>query len=669
MYKILSGIILFIILVAVSAFLLLFTDTGNAFLRPYINSYITKKYNIDAHIASFTLKPNFLDMKIYLYKNIKVALNGDIDIWKKSFDLDFAINAKNISTKYAKLKGSAKIDGKLTGDIKHIKINGKGDVFNSLVKFDSIVDNFKAKNIHLYMKKAKIAKLLALVDKPPYISGVANIDINFDDLDPNDLKGNAKIDIPQGSINPILVKKDFNITLPAHFIFKAKSNTFLKGKNTISSINFNSNIINLSTLKTIYNFKNQILDTDYSLIVPRLELLKSITKQNLRGSFKATGRVKKDSSGIGYLISTFSFGGNLKVIGYNKKLQINASNLKLDKILYMLNKPKYSYGNIQIHSLLDNIGSDNISGKIEATLDNGNPNKRVLQKEFNINIPKNLSYNAIYNATIKNSNMKFNTDINSTIADLSVTDGTTALNNLKTKAKYTLTIDNLSKLYFITKQNLSGDAIFKGDLSYFEGIFLLNGHTDIFGTNTKYIYKNGDINIKSLDISVSKISKIFKYPPFFDARGTADIYYSPKWKKGNFTIKLNNGHIIKNQLTDTVFILSGFDMTKELYKNSLLQGNIQGDTIKFVYDMNSSNTLFKIYSAIANFKSQTIKAPFILKIKNKDIEGEIKGDLHHPKVKIKTSSYIKNKIEKAIDKKIPKKFQEPLKQILNLFGR
>ena len=668
MYKILSGIILFIILVAVSAFLLLFTDTGNAFLRPYINSYITKKYNIDAHIASFTLKPNFLDMKIYLYKNIKVALNGDIDIWKKSFDLDFAINAKNISTKYAKLKGSAKIDGKLTGDIKHIKINGKGDVFNSLVKFDSIVDNFKAKNLHLYMKKAKIAKLLALFNKPPYVSGIADIDINFDELNPQNLKGNAKVVVPYGSVNSLLIKKDFNITLPMGFIFKAKCDTTLKGKDTLSAINFNSNLVKINTLKTVYNIKDKVFESDYTLDIPNLSLLKNITKQSLRGSFKATGRVKKDNGEISYLISTFSLGGNLKAIGYNKKLEVNGQNLRVDKILYMLGKTKYSYGDIQVYSLLNNIGDKDISGDINITLDKGMPNKIIIQKDFNITVPDDLKYQVNYNANIKNRIMKFTADFNSTIADLSVNNGIVTLQNQNIKAKYHAKIDNLLKLYFLTKQNLTGNADFKGDFSYFDDILLLNGNTNLFDTNTTYTYKNGDITVNSLDISVAKISKIFNYPPFFDAKGVASIFYNPKWKKGNFRVKLDNGHILKNELSDTVFMLSGFDLTKELYKDSLLQGTIQEDTIKFVYDMNSSNTLFKIYSAILNLKSKEINAPFIVKIKNKDIEGEIKGKIKHPKVEIKTSSYIKNRIEKAIDKKVPKKLQEPIKQLLNLFG-
>ena len=122
MYKILSGVLLFILLTIGTLFLLLFTNTGNAFLRPYINSYIAKNYDIDAHLSSFTLRPNFLDMEVYLYKNIRVVLNGDINIWKESFDLDLMVNAKDISTKYAKIKGSTKIDGKVIGDIKHIKI-------------------------------------------------------------------------------------------------------------------------------------------------------------------------------------------------------------------------------------------------------------------------------------------------------------------------------------------------------------------------------------------------------------------------------------------------------------------------------------------------------------------------------------------------------------------
>ena len=138
MYKALGAFLLFVVLLIGSAFLLLFTSTGNSFLRPYINRYIVKNYDIDLNIVSFTLRQNFLDVEAYLYKNIRVVLNGDINIWKKSFDLDFIINAKNVKTKYLKTGANADIEGKLIGDIKHIQVNGKGKVLNSSVKLYSI---------------------------------------------------------------------------------------------------------------------------------------------------------------------------------------------------------------------------------------------------------------------------------------------------------------------------------------------------------------------------------------------------------------------------------------------------------------------------------------------------------------------------------------------------
>jgi hypothetical protein len=146
-----------------------------------------------------------LDLEAYLYKNIRIILNGDIDIWKKSFDLDFTVNAKNVSTKYIKTPANANIKGKLRGDIKHIEVTGGGKVLESSVKFDTAIEDYKAKNLHLFMKKARIAQLLTLLSKPPYVSGVANIDINFDDLNPESLKGNADINIPYGSINTLLI--------------------------------------------------------------------------------------------------------------------------------------------------------------------------------------------------------------------------------------------------------------------------------------------------------------------------------------------------------------------------------------------------------------------------------------------------------------------------------
>lgn len=669
MSKFVSAFLLLLIIFISSIGLLLFTNSGNSFLKPYISSYLSKKYGLDIKIDSLTLKPNFLDILAIVNKNSKIILNGDIDIWQRKFDLDFMINANDIKTKYANMKGKVDIKGKVKGDIKHLKVKGAGLVFNSKIRFDSIVEDKKIKNLHLFAGKVRIGKLLSLLNKPPYLFGVTNIDINFDDLNPDTLKGVANVDIPYASVNSDLVKKDLNITLPKGIIFREKSKTVLKDAKAITALNLTSNLADLKAKEMVYKIKTGDFESDYTLFVSNLSLLKDVTKYKLRGSFKAEGMVKKDGNEISYHLESLSLGGHLKAVGVDKRLEVVADALRLDKLLYILNQPKYSYANIDMKIFADNLGEKEQKAEGNITLGNGTLNGKILQKEFNVTIPADFGYESISHFNLENDMIYFASDLNSSIFNAKVYNTKIKLKDSSIDGKYTLSVDDLSKLKFLTKRDIEGRADTNGTFKVIDGLVDIKGLSDIFGTNSHYEYKNGDININSSDIDVLNLLNTLKYPPVFDSNGSLQAYYSPKWKKGVFSVKLKDGHILRNQLSDTVFALTGFDITKELYKESILRGNIKDSIVNFNFDLNSTNTNLKAYSAIFDMHTQEIKVPFVLKIKDKDVEGEIVGNINHPKVKINSSSYIKNKIEKVIDKKVPKKFQEPLKQLLNLFGR
>jgi len=668
MFKVLSSIIVGIILLLSTIFLLLFTNSGNNFLRPYISSYLSNRLDMNIKLDSFSLRPNFLDMEAYINGNNKIILNGNIDIFKEKFDLDFFVQAKNLTTIKKYIASDVNIKGNIKGNINNFYIKGNGKLSGSNVDFNSEISNLKAKNLHLNMQKARINEILAFLNKPPYISGIANININFNNLDINDLDGNANIDIPYGSVNTALIKRDFNITLPVGLIFKARSNSSLKNKMIISKINFSSNIAKIDTKKTIYNLKDKSFDSDYIVDIPNLKLLNSVVKMKLRGSLRATGEVRMHDKKLSYLISTFSLGGNAKVIGYDKTVKIIANSLRMDKILYMFSMPKYSYSDIDINAIFDNIGSNTLSGNTKISLQKGKLNNELIYKDFNISVPKNFSYDDNISITNKNNHILFASDLNSTIATLHITHGIFDTSLDKLTGKYKVDINDLSKLSFLTKRKILGKANFNGGFKYYNEMLLASGKTNIFDTNTTYDYKNGDISINSKDINTLKLSQIFGYPPIFDSNGTMQAYYNPKWKKGVFSIILHNGRMMPNEFSSIVFNLSGFDMTKELYDKSILNGNIKDNIINFAFDMNSSKSLIRVYNAKLNLKNNTINAKYIVKIGDKDVEGDIEGNIDHPKVKVNSSSYIKNKIEKLIDKKVPKKYQAPLKQIINLFG-
>lgn len=76
------------------AFWILFTFSGNNVLRPYIESVLTNELGKEVVLKTFTLKTNFIDTEINIDKNSTVIINGDFNIIRKKFNLEYLINSK-----------------------------------------------------------------------------------------------------------------------------------------------------------------------------------------------------------------------------------------------------------------------------------------------------------------------------------------------------------------------------------------------------------------------------------------------------------------------------------------------------------------------------------------------------------------------------------------------
>jgi len=117
-----------------------------------------------------------------------------------------------------------------------------------------------------------------------------------------------------------------------------------------------------------------------------------------------------------------------------------------------------------------------------------------------------------------------------------------------------------------------------------------------------------------------------------------------------------------------VSALTQFDMSQEVYKTGVLKGLLQEKKLDYSLGLEGLNSYMKIENGQVDLAKESIYGKFEVKIKNKDLNGEIKGSLAKPKVSINSSEYIKHKIDKAIDKNVPQEWREPAKELLKLLG-
>ncbi|MBW1615130.1 MAG: hypothetical protein JRJ49_01090 [Deltaproteobacteria bacterium] len=185
----------------------------------------------------------------------------------------------------------------------------------------------------------------------------------------------------------------------------------------------------------------------------------------------------------------------------------------------------------------------------------------------------------------------------------------------------------------------------------------VNGKGKLSGIDVDYkIESTGGVpetlNIGIYNSDINKVLNIINRPDYyvFDSSFNADINYNLKTEKGNFTTNFENGHFVHNRLSGLILQFAQFDITKQVYKNALIKGNINKKIITANLNMKGPDIAIASKNAILDIQNNTIDAILNLKIKNKPLSVTVKGKTEKPKIKVDVSGYVKTEIKKHIDK-------------------
>jgi len=102
-----------IIAILVAIFAILFTPSGsNTFIKPIVNSYIHKKIpNPKIDIEKLDSKYKYIDIAAKIDNGVNIEAKGDIDYFKKSFDIEYKVKADVVKVKDRLLAAKVDISG------------------------------------------------------------------------------------------------------------------------------------------------------------------------------------------------------------------------------------------------------------------------------------------------------------------------------------------------------------------------------------------------------------------------------------------------------------------------------------------------------------------------------------------------------------------------------
>ncbi len=507
-----SFFILFLILFGV-ILSTVFTQTGNKMVQPFLQTALEKGLNMDVELDRFSLFP--VDIKMKVGKDSNITLKGKMDLIHQTFNIDYDLKIKDLEEFepliQQKLKGPLFTQGNLKGKIDLFQVKGKSDLAQSDTKYFVVVKDFNVSKVVAYIKNAHLDKLLYMVDKPPFLSGKMDLNAKLTSLDPSNLQGDIKALLHKTVIDKELMKKELGVTIPKTSL-AGGAVAKLEGNTVKVDTKIDSTLLKILVEGTIHP-SNLGIDLKYDANIKELALLKPITNTNLRGAFSTQGTVKGDKEKMSIkgtsniADSKGDYYVELKEFS-PKRVDLDLKNAKIDKLLYMVGKPKFIVGKIDVDAKLTNLDPNNLEGTFKTVIHPSYINRRLMKKEFKLNLPKTTLKGGA-DIKLAGTDVTIDSKIDSNLLKIFLK-GDLDTKKLGVNLKYDANIKELALLQPLINVPIQGAFSTKGIVKGDKKRMVIGGVSNIASSKGKYYVELKELNPRkvNLDLKNAKIEKL-----------------------------------------------------------------------------------------------------------------------------------------------------------------
>ena len=177
---------------------------------------------------------------------------------------------------------------------------------------------------------------------------------------------------------------------------------------------------------------------------------------------------------------------------------------------------------------------------------------------------------------------------------------------------------------------------------------------DLFKGKLEANYKGGALDAVLKNFEVKGLTQTLGLEHLYDGNGDAKFDYETKQKLGKFDILLKEGHLASTNLTNNIQIFTGKDITKEIYKDGKIYGDIKGDNVVFNVNLSSPKSDIKVANGTYNTATKMLNAPLVCRLEKTDLNVQILGTTDKLKYDVR-SQYLENKVKKEIGRFLDKK--------------
>ncbi len=292
------------------------------------------------------LSPNKAEVKTNLTSSlINIFMDKTVvNLLTNQIDSDYKIDIKNLNKIEGiiakKLNGEFSTKGNLKAFDETIKIEGDSNVFESNVKYNTELTNYKPSYIKFSVENAKLEKFLQMLNEPIYALGDFNIQGEIKNANLDKLDGNISSKITNASIVNEVTNTVFKQNLKEKINFDLNIDTNLVPNQAVSKANLQTTIGNLTSQNSVYTFTDDSFNSDYLLNIPALEKLKDILNMSLKGNIDINGDITNKEDSLLLTGKANTLGGTFDFDLKNDKLNANLKDIDVQELSAMLDYSK-----------------------------------------------------------------------------------------------------------------------------------------------------------------------------------------------------------------------------------------------------------------------------------------------------------------------------------------
>ncbi|MDQ7083818.1 MAG: hypothetical protein Q9M36_02320 [Sulfurovum sp.] len=573
-----------------------------------------------------------------------------MDVTKQTLDANYTMTINNLAL-FSKnvLIGTFALKGNIRQDKEGYHLRGNSPSLGGALYFDigqSTKINFK--NLHL-------SKILSSSRQAPYAEGLVSgaIDISQDTT-----QGQYLFDIKKGLFRADTMEKNLGYQIPEVNNFTLTSQGIIKENNLDITASLHSSIVDISLENAQYLIDKQELHSQYKLFLPNIGLLIRGNRAVKRGYIRAKGYAvfAKDLLLSG---QAQGLGGTIDFSYDSSQAMLKAPELFIQKLFSLLGISRYLKGKVHTEIALHNF--QNPEGNFTLNSDQLLTQARMLEKL--IGHPVEIPIQMKSQGSISQGKVKLSTVLTSPIAQLYLENMHIDIDSKYVETPYILNIPNLENAYDLTHKRLYGSVKLVGYMSQKETL-KITGSSSSLGGDISYQRIDDAFKASLKQVSLQKVFSLLGHTQWFSGEMIGNIDYDIQSKKGIIDIEIEDFHIEKSTMTETIKMLMGKDPSSILYSSTDIHATIDTHKTHYTLFAMGKHSNLEIIEGIIDTQANTHTGIFIFSYDEYEIRGEIKGSIAHPTLKINPSSMIQNELDKVLGEDIGNALGSLLKKII-----